>query len=336
MIKEQYGLKDEVLLNGAIKGMLDETGDPYAAFIEEESQFNELLDGEYKGLGIEILTDINKTITIGTVFPDSPAEEAGLKEKDQILGVDNLDLEGLTGTDFATYVKYNTDNEFYAVKVLRDGIELTIDVKKENVIIPSVTSEIIQNNDKITGYLKVSIFATNTYQQFSDQLKVLEQNNIDNLIIDVRNNTGGRLDIVSDMISLFMDDSNIIYKTDDNGKIEEFYSTGSVNKEYKIVVLVNRNSASASEILAGALSQQKDALLVGTSTYGKGTVQEVKSLSSGDEYKLTTKFWLTPNGTNINGIGLTPDYEESLNQAYYANPSNETDNQLLKALDLLK
>ena len=138
------------------------------------------------------------------------------------------------------------------------------------------------------------------------------------------------------MISLFLDSSHIIYQTDDGGKIEKFYSTGKETKKYKIIILANNNSASASEIMMGALKEEYGATIVGETSYGKGSVQELRTLSNGSQYKITIKKWLTPKGNCIDNIGIKPDYEIKLSDEYYENPTKENDNQLNKALELAK
>ena len=168
-------------------------------------------------------------------------------------------------------------------------------------------------------------------------MKLLEAENIDSLIIDVRANTGGHLSTVTNIISEFLDSSKIIYRTSSKTREEIKYSKGKITKNYKVIVLVDGESASASEVLASALQESYGAKLLGTKTFGKGTVQEMQEISStGENYKITTKKWLTPNGNWINGIGITPDYEVNLNFEYFQNPVRENDNQLKEALELLK
>ena len=336
IIKEQYPeVLDKDLLNGAIKGMLGTVDDPYASFIESDSNLDLEIKGIYEGLGIQIITYENGEIYVSSVFENSSAAEVGIKVGDKLLQIDDLKLEDKTGTDFANYVRDSKNKEF-KVTVLRDNKELEYTVEKTVTIIPSVFTNIFEQNDKKIGYLQVTIFSEKTLAQYEQKLDELEKENIDSLIIDLRGNSGGVLATVNGMLSTMMDSSKIVYKTDADGEIETFYSTGKVSKEYDIVVLVDGESASASEIMAAALRDNLNAKLVGTKTYGKGTVQQVKELSSGDEYKITTKKWLTPKGECVDKVGLTPDYIVELDENYYMNPSNETDNQLQKALEILK
>ena len=177
------------------------------------------------------------------------------------------------------------------------------------------------------GYIQVGIFAENTYEQFKEQLLKLEKDNLDSLIIDLRGNSGGHLETVTNMTSLFLDSKKVIYQIQTKTKTEKIYSKGKNNKTYHIYILIDADSASASEVMASALSEQLDAKLVGENSYGKGTCQEVKYTSSGDQYKFTTKKWLTSKGIWIKGKGLKPDIEIKLSEAYIDNPTDENDNQ---------
>ncbi len=333
-IKENYdSVTEKQLLNGAIGGMLEATQDPYATFMDDEETEREL-EGQFTGMGVQIYNNEDGNIEILTVFENSPAKEAGLMEGDIITKIDDLDLKGQISSALSTYVQGSKKKDFH-ITYLRDGNTLEVDVTKRMVEIPSVISEKFEENGKNVGYLGISIFSATTTSQFQRKLKELESNGIDALIIDVRGNSGGRLDSVVGILSTLLDSSHVIYKTDTKGKIETFYSKGSTTKKYKIVVLTNGGSASASEILASALQEEYKATLVGTKTYGKGTVQQVRTLQNGDEYKLTTKKWLTPSSKWVDGVGVTPDEEVILSEEYYQNPSDETDNQLKRAIEIL-
>ena len=178
----------------------------------------------------------------------------------------------------------------------------------------------------------MSIFANNTAEQFSKELTKLEKKDIDSLIIDLRSNTGGYLQTATTMTSEFLDTSHPIYQIQKNDKTSKYYSRGKTTKKYKIIVLVNESSASAAEVMTSALQEQYGATVIGTKTYGKGTVQELQKLSNGNEYKVTTKNWLTSKGKWIDGTGIEPDIKVELNDAYSDNPSTENDNQLKKAI----
>ena len=203
----------------------------------------------------------------------------------------------------------------------------------KEVEIESVNSKVFEKNAKQIGYLELTIFASNTYTQFERKLMELEGKNIDSLVIDVRDNSGGYLSTVTDIASIFMNKSKIIYQLDTKGVIEQVYSKSNVSRDYDIAVLINHNSASASEILAAALQESYGATIVGTNSFGKGTVQKAYQLESGATVKYTIQKWLTPNGNWINEKGVTPDVEVAMDGNYYENPSDDTDNQLQKALE---
>ena len=185
-------------------------------------------------------------------------------------------------------------------------------------------------------YIYISLFAINTYEQFKNKLNELEESGIDSLILDLRSNTGGHLTSAEAISSLFVDSNHIIYQLSQNNKITKVKSKGNRTVEYPIVLLVDNYTASASELLAGCLKDNLNVTIIGLKTYGKGTIQELVALSNGDQYKITTKKWLTPNGDWINEKGIEPDIEVKLNNEYFYNPSDETDNQLQTAIDYLK
>ena len=189
-----------------------------------------------------------------------------------------------------------------------------------------------EENGKKIGYIELSVFAANTYSQFEQKLTELESRNIDSLIIDVRDNSGGYLSTVTDIASLFLDKSKIIYQLDTKGIVEQVYAKTNSSRNYKIAVLINGNSASASEILAGALKESYGATIIGVNSFGKGTVQKAYQLESGATVKYTIQKWLTPNGNWINEVGITPDVKVELDNNYYKNPSDSTDNQLQMAI----
>ena len=176
----------------------------------------------------------------------------------------------------------------------------------------------------------------NTYDQFKEQLEKLENEKIDSLIIDVRSNSGGHLTSATNILSLFLDSSKVIYQIEGKDGITKYYSEGKETKTYPVVVLVNKESASASEILASALKEQYNAKLVGEKTFGKGTVQKLTETTGGIQYKVTTQHWLTSNGNWIEKNGIDVDYEVALDEKYLLDPTDENDNQLQKAIDILK
>lgn len=337
IVDNYYGDLDKGnLIDNAIAGMVGSIDDPYTTYIDENDSntFNTTLEGSFEGIGVEIINDSDNNIVVYRVLDDSPASRAGIQSLDIIKSINGESLEGVSTSDFVAKVRNSSLSTFDLV-VLRDGEEISIKVNRERVTIKSVESEVFNKNDKKIGYIYVSIFANNTYSQFKKELEDLEKKGIDGLVIDVRSNTGGHLTAVENILSLFLDSSHIIYQTEDKNGVAEFYSRGSLTKEYKVAILTNEASASASEILAGAMSEEYGAILVGKHTYGKGTVQELKTLPDGQQYKFTTKKWLTPSGKWINGIGIDVDIEVDFNMDYYDDPTYENDKQLQEAIKAL-
>ncbi len=337
-ILENYydDVDSETLLNGALDGMMSVLDDEYSTVIDDKSSnnFNVRLQGNYEGIGIEIINDSDNNIVIYSVIENSPAEKAGLKTGDIIKSIDNNDFTNKETSALSEYV-LNNKKDTFQIKISRDGEEQNYEIKREYVTLKSVKSEVFEKNNKKIGYIYISIFSNITDNQFKEELQKMENNGIDSLIIDVRDNTGGHLTSVENIMSLFLDKTHVIYQTETKKGITKKYSKGNKTKEYPIVVLQNQNSASASEMLTSTLKEEYGATVIGMKSYGKGTVQELVTLSSGKEFKFTTKKWLTPKGNWINKKGIEPDIEIELNEEYQNNPSNDTDNQLNKAIEYL-
>lgn len=327
--------KDE-LINGAINGMLSSLEDPHTSYFSESQteNFNELMNGSYEGIGAEISIDASGNIFIFSVFKNSPAQEAGLKFNDVILEVNGKSTKGLTTTEVVALIKDESTSKSH-IKVERDGQTLEFDVDRRVVVIESVESRTFDKNGKKIGYVVVNTFANNTYEQFRQNVEALEDENIEGLIIDVRDNSGGYLHSVTSMLDMFLPKGTVIYQIADKNKTYKYTATTDESRNYPIAVLVNKSSASASEILAISLKESYGAYVVGTNTYGKGTVQTTKNLASGGMIKYTIQKWLSPKGNWIDGTGVTPTNEVELSSEYEDNPTFENDNQFQKALDLV-
>ena len=337
-IKDNYyeEVDDTTLLNGAIAGMVDALDDPYSTLIDEmnSENFNISLNGNYSGIGIEITNNTDGNIQIVGVFPSSPAAQAGLQVNDIVTAIDGTDMLGKDKSELTKYVKEKQLDQF-TLTVLRNEETIEVTVKKTVVEIPSVSSKLYEQNGKKIGYIYFSIFSNTTDRQFQNELKSLEEQGIDSLIIDVRENSGGHLTTAINIVSLFLDQTKVIYQIEMKDEITKYYSKGNETKSYPIVVLQNNNSASASELLSAALKESYGATVIGETSYGKGTVQELVDGKDGIEYKFTTKKWLTPNGNWIHKIGITPDIEVKLDVNYFVNPNDATDNQLQEAIRYL-
>ena len=324
------------LIDHAIAGMLSGLDDPYSIYFDEDSSstFDATLEGSYNGVGLEVYNDTDMNIVVSRVFEGSSAEEAGIEAGDIIKEVDGKDLTGKATTEFSDYTKEKEDDEFQVV-YLHDGEEKTATLKRKVIIIQSVTSEVLEENDKKIGYIQVDIFSATTYNQFEKAVQKLENEQVDGMIIDLRDNTGGHLSVVTDMLSLFLDDSHVIYQIEDKDQTTKYYSTGKETKEYPVVILQNGNSASASELFTAAMKEEYGAKVVGTTSYGKGTVQELNTLQDGTQYKFTTKKWLTPKGNWVHEKGIAPDVEVELDEGYRNEPTRENDNQFQRAVSTL-
>lgn len=324
------------LVDAAINGMVSSVGDQYTSYVDTEgtNSFNQLVDGKYNGIGCLIQETEDKKIKVMQVYENTSAYKAGIKVGDIIKKVDDKD-SSIGSTELANYIK-SSNNKSYSVTVLRDDKEIKFTLSKNEVEIPVVTSKIFDKGDKKIGYISISIFSSVSAKQFKSNLEKIEKEGIDSLIIDVRDNNGGYLSSVTDITSYLLPRGKIIYQVQkSNSKIKVTKDKTIAKREYPIAVLVNENSASASEILAGAIKESYNGYVVGMKTYGKGTVQQVSELSDGSMIKYTIENWLTPNGNWINEKGIDPTDEVELSDDYYKNPNEENDNQLQKALSLL-
>lgn len=334
-LKSEYykDLDDSKLIEGAINGMINATEDEHTMFFnkEEKESFEASLAGSYYGIGAQI-TSVEEEITIIRVFDGSPAKNAGFKEGDIISKVDGEDVKGWDVNDVASKLR-SDKNPKTTVVIKRDGEELTFEIEKAVVEIPSISSEMMGDN---IGYIYISIFGLNTDDEFDKALNSLKEQGMEKLIIDVRDNSGGYLSTVTNIMSKFVGKDKVLFQIKDRKEVTKYNSLTDETMDYKVVVLVNEESASASEIMASMLKEQYGATLVGTKTYGKGSVQATKELENGTLIKYTIEEWLTSNGKSIEKEGVTPDIEIELDESYYENYSDESDNQLQKALELLK
>lgn len=333
ILNEYYEEIDEDgLLEAGINGMINYLGDPYSVYMDQETavSFNEKVSGEYVGIGVEIIMYTDNSIEVYDANTDGPAYEAGIRNGDIFLKVDDIELTDKTLEEVSSLVK-GEEGTKVKITVLREEEELDFQVERKSIDIESVSDEIIEYNDQKIGYLAIDLFAANTYKQFKSKLLKLEEENIDSLIIDVRDNNGGYLSTVTDIVSLFLEKGDMIYQLKTKDNIEKIYDKTKESRDYEIIVLVNSSSASASEVLASSLRDTYGSKLVGTTTYGKSKVQKTYSLANGSTIKYTFQEWLTAKGESVGNGGITPDYEV----VYELNAYDDYDSQLLKALDLL-
>ena len=331
-----YGdISKEELVDSAISGMVSSVGDIYTSYSDTDttSKFDEMVNGTYEGIGC-VIQQSETDMKIITVYDNSPAEKAGLKVDDKIIKVDDIDISTTTASKLGDYIKSGAKDKI-TMTIIRGEEEKVVTLSREKIEIPVVTAKTFESNGKKIGYLQISIFSSVANKQFKENLEKLEKDGIDGLIIDVRNNNGGYLTTVTDITSSLLPKGKIIYQIQKDDKKVATKDKTSTKREYPIAVLVNGGSASAAEILAGAIKESYKGYVVGTKTYGKGTVQQVKKLSDGSMIKYTVENWLTPDGNWINEKGIEPTDIVDMDSTYYENPSDENDNQLQKALQLV-
>ncbi len=301
---------EEKLKEGAIQGMLSVLKDPYSVYMDKETaqQFTQTLESSFEGIGAEVGMEDGK-IVIVSPFKDSPAEKAGIKPNDQILKVNGKSVEGLD-LNKATLKIRGKKGTTVKLEIARKGLKdpLTIDVKRDEIPLETVHSSIKKQDGKKIGYIEITSFSEDTAANFKKDLKALENDDIKGLILDVRGNPGGFLDSVGEILQEFIPkDKPYVQIEQRNGKKQRFFSTITKKKEYPVLVLINKGSASASEILAGSLKEAAGYQLVGETTFGKGTVQQAISMGDGSNIKLTLAKWLTPDGNWIHKKGIKPD-----------------------------
>ncbi len=327
------------LVESMYAGFVYGVGDPYTNYMDKDTlkNFYEQTNGKYAGIGIRISVDNDDNrIKIVTVFGDSPSERAGLQAEDKIVKVNGLNVYGETYEDAVTMLKGRPGTKVN-LTILRELENKTfdVDVMREDINVPTISHKMLEGD---IGYINIMGFERVTYDQFMIAYNDLQQKNMKGLIIDVRNNPGGLLDIVCKIADELVPKGFIVYTEDKSGHKEYIYSNDK-RINIPLVMVVNKNSASASEVLSGAVQDMKIGELVGTQTYGKGLVQNLFELSDGSAIKVTVAKYYTPNGVCINGEGLTPDYLVELDKEKTIKIPNlevEEDDQLKKAIEVIK
>lgn len=338
-----FDYKDEDFYNGALKGMFANLGDPYTAYYPEDeyTKLMENLDGRYKGIGVTVSNSKEGMIKVVQVFENSPAKEAGMKSGDFIKSVEGTDFDG-TELDKAVALIRGELGTKVKLEVLRvsedkpDGEEIPMLVERRDVTVDTVHSESLDLDGKKIGYLRLSAFDDITWGDFKDAYLKLKNDDVDGLVLDLRNNPGGALDVCLNIADTFLNEGVIVTTEDKNGNVITEKSDADMD-DIPMTVLINENSASASEILAGALKDRGRAKIVGTKSFGKGIVQKLFPLENGAGAKITISEYKTPNGEKINKVGVKPDIEvENKNQELDLNNNDFTeDQQFLKALSEL-
>lgn len=320
------------------KGLIAGLGDTYAAYYtkEELEKTTEASSGSYNGIGA-VLTQDRTTglITIVRCYEGTPSAESGLLPGDVVYSVNDTQVTDMDLTEVVSMIK-TEPGETVKIEVAREGENdyLSFDVARAPIEVPTVNAEMLEGN---IGYIEITEFDTVTEQQFKQALSDLESQGMEKLIIDLRNNPGGVLSTVCNMLEQILPEGLIVYTEDKEGNRTEYKSDGKNEFTKPLAVLVNGNSASASEIFAGAVKDYGIGVLVGTKTFGKGIVQRIVNLNDGTAVKLTVSKYYTPNGNDIHKVGIEPDVEVELDESLKQQVTIEKseDNQLQKAIEVL-
>ena len=330
-----FDVDREKLADGLLAGYVSGLEDPYSVYYtpEKYTDILESANGEYYGIGVLVTEDKDGTIQIVNVFSNSPAKEAGILKGDIIAGVDNLDITGMDLNQVVGYIK-GKEGTSVELQIQRDGEAdlLNITVERRQVSVDTVEYRMLEDG---IGYLQLVQFDDVSLDQMTAAIEDLKSQGMEKLILDLRDNPGGLLTSVVDIADLFLPEANIFYMEDKSGSRTDYNATDDQLFDGELVVLVNENSASASEVLAGTLKDNGRAQLVGVTTFGKGIVQTFYSLSDGSGVKLTTAHYFTPNGTDIHGVGVTPNVEAEQPDDEKTGES-ENDTQLNKALEIIR
>ncbi len=323
------------MVNGIYDGMVEALGDPYSTYYSEEEleDIMEQTEGIYYGIGAYVSLDETTGLgKISGVIAGTPAEAANLREGDLIYEVDGTSTVGMELTEVVGLIKGEEGTTVH-LTLIRDGEDdyVEVDIERRKVESPTVNYEVYDNG---MGYIQITEFDDITVDQFTEALAVCKGSNVKGLILDLRSNPGGNLTAVVDIARELLPEGLVVYTEDRYGQRVEYSCDGTKQLKLPMVVLINGNSASASEILAGAIKDYGIGTLVGTTSYGKGIVQRIISLKDGSAVKLTVSSYYTPNGNNIHGIGIEPDVVcEFDSESYY---EKEIDNQLEEAKKVLQ
>lgn len=341
MINKLYigDVDEDAMIEGALKGYVEGLGDPYTEYYtkEEMADLREELNSEYVGIGVYIGNNaVDNTIVIAGTIKSSPAEEAGLKAGDVVEKIDDVSYTGKQLSE-ATKVLKAEEGTTVKLTILRDEKEIEINITRRKITVEHVSSKMMDNN---VAYIKIDSFDNNVAGSFKSQLTDLMKGNVNGIIIDLRSNGGGIVTEATDIADLFLEKDETILITKSKKDNEEKITKSKqepIVKNTPVVILVNEATASASEILAGALKDKYNATIVGKTTYGKGVIQSLYNLKDGSGLKITTDEYFTPNHNKIQKTGITPDVEVDLTKDADGNyETGDKDAQLLKAIEVIK
>ena len=340
LIDQEYlgEVDNDEMAEGVYAGLVYGLGDVYSRYYtaDEYAQETASTDGAYAGIGVSIQKNKNGGVQIAECYEGGPGAEAGLQTGDVITAINDTDVTDMELSDVVSMIRENKDKTI-VLTVLRENEDTSreISVDVTDVELPSVFGELL---DEKTGYIQITQFTGVTPQQYKDTFAELKDKGMERLVIDLRDNPGGLLTSVCDILREILPEGLIVYTEDKYGNREEETCDGKNKLDMPLAVLVNENSASASEIFAGAVQDHGVGTIVGTTTYGKGVVQELRQLSDGSAVKLTVSNYYTPNGNSINKVGIKPDVEVKLASVLLNKDeiTHEEDNQLQKALNVIE
>lgn len=333
------GIDNDKMKDGIYKGMVDSLGDPYTVYYntEEYKQFTSSSSGTYSGIGVAVSQNVTTgAITIVKTFKKGSGEKEGMKPGDVIYKVEGKKIEGLELSKVVSMIK-GKEGTFVKVTVLRDGKEIEFNLERKKLEVDTVNYRMEDRSGKKIGYISVSEFDEVTASQFKSAISELSKEGMEGLVIDLRDNPGGLLDVTCEMLDRMIKKGLLVYTVDKYGKRVDEDATDSDSFDKPVAILVNGNSASASEVFSGAMKDYKAATLVGTKTFGKGIVQSIVPFGDGTAMKVTVSKYYTPNGVNIHGTGIEPDVVVELSKDATKNGKYDRkyDNQLDKALDVV-
>jgi len=329
ILRENYyePVDSAVLETGAMEGLVGSLGDPYSEYFSPEaySLFRVHTDGTFVGIGV-VFEDKDTELTVVSTLPGSPAELAGVKEGDIIVAVDGQALAGMSSEEASSLIK-GEEGTMVLIRVKRgEGEERDFNIERRKLELPVVTDEVLEAGGRRVGYISLVQFSEDSGDKVAGALEKLSAQGVEGVILDLRNNGGGLLDESVDVASVFIENGLIVSTAGRDGNTTEYEARGDANEKIELVVLVNGNSASASEITAGAIKDDGRGILIGEKTFGKGVVQQIVELSNGGAIKYTSAVYYTPDGTNINEVGIEPDIY------VVDDPATEADEQLDRAL----
>lgn len=338
LIEEKYLYSDKIdqnaLKEGMIKGYIQGLGDPYSAYYDKKEfkELTESTEGTFYGIGAQFNTATNEGfLTVVNVYEGSPAKKAGIRAGDVLTKVDGKDVGGMSAESVVSRIKGKNGSKVKLTFTRNKKDTYTVDVKREKIEVPTVAYRMQREN---IGYIQISEFTGETATQFDDVFSELEKQGMVGLVIDLRNNPGGRVDTTGKILDKLLGKGPLVKVKDKNGKEEVLIDSDEKHKWNKpIVVLINGYSASASELFAGAMQDYEAATIIGTKSYGKGVVQQIFSINDGTGVKLTIAEYFTPKGHVVNKKGITPDIKVEETRK---TPEDPNDAQLLKAFEVVK